>query len=971
MFCRLGKPLIGLVIALIILIIPGQAQAFFSSLQYETENQGKREIFTFNVPSGAVKPEVFLLDPTTLQVDIRGILSLPLGDFDPEQSRWVDRILIEEMSGEHMGVHMSIHLKEPFLDFRGSLGQAAADKGAPFRLEIEPAPKPQAAGPARLMEGLVLPGRHGTLLIISHTGSGFVEESMDAGPKVVRLSWQGTSLDSRWRDVIPAGLVEGISVYEFSPGQVEMEVKMHPSTEAVRFFRSSEAGTFIMELSEVAARDQYAPTRSAEAREIIRLRKSAAEKGHPRPLNRLTPIFINGSEPLEKNGQEVDESYYMDNARQAVRDHRYPKAKAYLDMLLKLFPDTVNREIVDFYQLDISALMDWKPGWRLAELETTLARYPNHFNYPRYRLMQLGLYNDSSLFENAAGLMCDANLPRNEPAVWLERGRTAMGLTRMTHTGRAQLDKAPCLSPFLPAPSDTWINYQDAVVDAARSYLQKAQELDSLNGPVGAQARFLLARLQKERGDPKGAIAILEETSSQHMSRISERPDQLMEIADLYYDQERYNEALEYYARFLNYYPHLESLAPRAILRVANARTHQGEVEAALLLYDKLEIEYPDSESASWGRIRRLQMEPQLKAFCETKGPYYRKVGQTEFIDKFCKNTRGVEELLAALEKIIAKTSIPSALAEAYLTKGALLGEADRHLEAINALNQLLTLTSRQEPVARTGKLKQKYLVAGMADALQNNRPEAAIHLAEAHGEDWRNHPDYVEAKTQLAEGLQRLGLYEHSLPLLKGSNQPGARELTRFGEAAQKGIHLGISRDADGRVHATPESARVRLDEGRRLVQQKDWEGILILLEDLPDELLNDAGKAERLRLLARAQAERGRFPQAVQSFEELLYQRPMGEGMDHFEYADVLQMWKGDAKALPIYRKVATEAENKELQALARVRIGDILQRSGDLKEARDQYRQVAESEPEKLLGQVSGENAAQLDMNMGMAN
>ncbi|MBF0448598.1 MAG: tetratricopeptide repeat protein, partial [Magnetococcales bacterium] len=91
------------------------------------------------------------------------------------------------------------------------------------------------------------------------------------------------------------------------------------------------------------------------------------------------------------------------------------------------------------------------------------------------------------------------------------------------------------------------------------------------------------------------------------------------------------------------------------------------------------------------------------------------------------------------------------------------------------------------------------------------------------------------------------------------------------------------------------------------------------------------------------------------------------IGDGKDYYWYGTVLQQWKGDAKSTAAFQRVAEEATDPEIQALARIRLGDILQRTGDFPGAKEHYLKAVELAPETAWAKISKENAAQLQMAM----
>lgn len=898
---------------LFLLAAMGQAHAFFTELKYETAELGKREILSFHVPFGAAPPRLQLLHPRQLQLTIPGLLALPANALDPDRSRWVRSFHIEEIPGGELGIRVTIGLKASNLNFRDFLGPYDPINGAVYRLEIDRPEIPTGVGQARLLEGRVWAGRDGTLFLLSHTGNGFVEHTTDLGQRVVQLHWRSAELDPSWQEILPGGLVERVLVQPFTGDRVEMELLLNDKAESVRFHRNSEGGIFIIEIN-----TQDGLGRLADVEETIRRRLEAKEAGQPMPLNRLEPVFFyRPDHEVVLDGRQVSEATYLQNAKEAERDHHFAQARAYLDALVKVFPDSPNREMIDFYKFDIARRMDWKPGWLLRELEANLARYPNSVHYSRYRLMQMSLYNLATQYDAAAAILDDPNLPKDDPAVWLERGRTYMGLAR------SRVDEAA-----------SW--------DAAEKALRQVVEATSNKGKMAAEAAFLLARQYQQRGDANAATDLLDGLTAEQVTHIAVNPEWLMEVADTYYRNHFYAKAFEYYVQFLSNYPTMEAIAPWALLRAGEASRQMGRIKEAALLFERLQKEYPDSDSSVWGSIFKLRLESDLK----------------------------VEERLAKLDKVIDAIALPDALAESLVTKAELLGEAKRYRDALKTLNHLLSLTLRSAVLKRAKFLKREYLQAGMQEALTGGRPEYAALLAEAHGLDWRYEPGFEPLRLQLAESLLRMGMKKQALPLLADLDHPATAGLTYVATTLEMGGWPPVNVRPPDAGSISAEEARVRLDEAQRLLQKQEWEGILLLLEHVPDGLFSPDEKGRQLRLLAEAEVGRGRFPHAVRHIEDLLAIRPMGDGRDQYWYGTVLQMWKGGDKALSTFQRVASEAENKEIQALARIRIGDIMQGLGDFAAARDAFAAAARLTPGTPWGKVSTENASQLDMAMEVA-
>ncbi|MEO5333205.1 MAG: tetratricopeptide repeat protein [Magnetococcus sp. YQC-5] len=988
------KRLLGVLVLLVLLAATGtphQAQAFFSKLKYSTEEQGKRDVLTFQIPTGVPRPSMKWLDSMTLQVTVPGILALPANELNLEKSKWIKSFQMNEArSGEEMGLLLLLGLKEASLNVRDSVGEYDPIDGALYRLELDAPILPSPSGPSQLLEGRVLTGRDGTLVMFAHTGSGPQEPTLDLGAHVVRLDWQGTSLGQTWRPVLPGGLAERIHAYEFK-GKVEMEINLHDSVTHVNFQRDNASGMFI---ASIRAKDGMG--RQEEAEKILAQRRQEIAKKQPQPLQRIAmPIYT--TDPDSKvvlNGKEVDERHFFDNAKKAEQDHHYAKARGYIDRLLELFPLTKNRPFLDFYKLDLARQMDWKSGWLLTELNTLMARYPNTADYPNLRLMQLQLLNQSSQFQEASSIQWDPNLPKESHQVWLERGRTAMGLVHSK-----------------VSPDENLMSGEDS--------LNKVITYTRNQGPASAEAKFLLTQLSMARGQNDNAIKMLNEMSPEQHAHIANKPERLMEIADIYYKNHHYPEAVKYYSKVLNQYPTHPSITPWAILRTAESNHQLGRVDDALRLFNRLNKDYPSSDASTWGRIFQLQLDKdrdiqerlnelgkileaialpkdQADSFMnrvkqvlvETNRHWdvkltldqlaalkkdYPKIDATVWdqipvLQK--KLEQNFKDRMAKLDKIIQEIALPEALAEAYMTKAEMLGEAGRHKEVLETLNQLLTISSRGKMVDRAKDFKRHYLQEGMAKALDAGKPEYAILLGEIFGADWRDDPAFIPSRIHLAEALMRLGLHEPALKSLEGIHTDAAKELTQLATNLARGSILNLPLKGSGKeAPNSPSMARIRLDEAARLVRKQDWEGILVLLDNIPESLFNPTDRFERFRLLAKAEAGLERFPQAVQHMEDLLFGHPMGDGVDYFWYASILHKWKGDAKALPAFKRVAQEAQNKEIQALARIRIGDILQRSGDFKMAREQFSGIDALAPSSPWSRVANENDAQLGIAQGL--
>ncbi|MEO5340440.1 MAG: hypothetical protein H7837_07990 [Magnetococcus sp. MYC-9] len=964
------------VLVLFALLLPaGEAAAFSTVLKASKEAQGNREILSFNVPPGVTRPRLELLNPQTLRLVVPGLLALPSTALDLTQSRLIDSFKVEGLRGDEIGLDITIGLKKPNLVYRDSLGKSDPVLGSPYRLELDTPVAPSGIKETRLLEGRSLAGRDGTLVILSHTGAATVETSVDLTAHVVRLYWKNGLLDTGWRAAKPEGLAERMLAYAF-PDQVEMEITLHPSVTDVRFYTDSATGLYMVELH-----DRAQIGRQADVESFIRRRKAALSSGEVQPLNRLDPAFIVSPErSIQLTGRTVDEGYFMKNAQTAAKDQKYALARGYLKKLLTLFPDTPNRQFVEFYLWDLAYQMGWKPGWLLSGLNRLLAQYPNMVHYPHYRLLQLHLMNKAGLFEDAHHLLWDPNLPKENVRVWLERGHTMAG---MAH-GHV---------------------HEPAYWQGTQQALQKVLEITGDKGDASAEAHYLLIRTahdQQGRTGDTSAIKLLDALSPEHLAYMANRPDWLMAVADIYYENRLYPQAFKYYSQFLSNYPSVQRIAPWALLRAAESSWQLGKMEEeksrqrrerfydARNLFRALREKYPKSDAAVWGQVFQLRLDE----------------GQD------------VVSRLKKINTVIKSIRLPDALSELLIVKAELQGDDKRYEDALVTLNRLLASTQEAKMVARATKLKRTYLTAGMQQDLAHARPEHAILLAELNGEELRDKPHFAQARLLLAEALLRIGLPEAAPPLLEGLNSLAAMRLQQLGHAfaagrwpevlapPETGQTVKAMREAHPAVGTgTPpveerfsaieasatskppeppaptegekeglnmepvpvEEARVRLDEASRLLDSKEWEAILRLLEKLPDTLLDTTGQEKRLRLMAKAEEGRERFPFAVQYLEDLLSGKKMEEGSDYYWYATVLQQWKGDAKALPAFKRVSEEATDKDVQAMAHIRIADIMQRAGEYAGARDHYREAERIAPNTPWAQVSKENASQLEMAM----
>jgi tetratricopeptide (TPR) repeat protein len=911
-----------LLFVLALFTLCSDASAFFTEMTYLSEEHGKRDVLTFRLPPGADPPRPALLDGMTLRVAIPGLLALPYPKFDPTQTQFVDKVAVEEIPAGEMGLFLTLALREEFLTFRDAVLDPKNPAGPLYRLEIERHLPPNPLGPTRLLEGKLLVGRDGTLVVVSYTGAGWMEKKVDFGSHRAHLVWKKAELDPGWRPVHPGGLANGVNVYAFPNDRVELEVLLHPQTHQVHFHTDSKAGTLIIEM-----RKKEGLGRSEEAKALILQRKSALESGKPLPLNRLGSVFLNGPTTVRLQEQDIDETYFYTNAKAAERDHNYARARAFLDQLFKQFPKTNNRELATFYKVDLANVMGWKPAWVLSELDAALSRYPNHDHYPEYRLLQLKLLNRAAQFENAAALLDDPNLPRDSARVQIEKARTAMGLRR-------------------------W--------DAARDALNQVLTHSHPESSDYAEGWLLLARLANLRNHPAQAAGTLDNLTRRHTTLLANKPEWLLEIADTYYKAKRYPDAVRYYAQFLVTYPKHEDLAPKALLGAAQSQRFLGDVAQAMFLFDQLEREFPKSESAIWGRIYRLQFSDLEEWFTLPLRPF----SSLAWLER----EADLETRLSDLARLRREVDLTTPIVESHVTQAVLLAKAGREQEALESLNELLTLTLNTDDVSRAKELKRLYLIQGMRSALEDGRPEYAILLGEYHGADWRSEPDFSEARLLLSEAMLQLGLADYPLEMLKQEPDPLAKEMRALGETLFKTRDIAklVMNPGD---RLSPQAARIRLAEAKRLAKKSEWVKILQLLENMPVDTLNEDEKADRLRLLAKAEAGRGRFPQAVGTLEDLLFDRPLEDGHDFYWYATLLQMWKGDVKSQPAFERVANEATDKEIKALAHIRIGNITQKNGDLAKAQEHYRTAAELVPDSTWAEVSREFQAQLQLVLEM--
>lgn len=920
--------MVALGIILGLLAFPAsRVHAFFTALSYSTADGGNRDILSFPIPPGVQKPTLSMIEPDKLLLTIPGILALPATALDVNRSKNIASFVVEPMPDRKMGLWVTIGLKEPNLNFREDRGPEDPVDGSLFQFEIDKPEKPDPAGTTlQLKEGLVLPGRDGTLLVLSHTGGTEIKRDIEKGSNpVVRLHMKSAKKADTWRPVVPGGLVENVFFSEFPEGNAELEVMLneHANTD-VFFHESAKAGYFILEVR--GSRDVG---RKRDAQQIIAVREDELDRGIVRPLNRLFPLYEPSSETVVLAGKPITEDYFWKAAREVEKDRRFAKARAYLDSLLDTFPNTPNREIIDFLKLDLARRMDWKPGWLLGELEKAMARHANSANYPQHRFLQLQLINESGHYESALSMMWDPNLPRENAALWLERARANIGLANA--------------HPSEPRYS------QDA-----ETQLQKVLALSGGKGKHAALSNYYLAGVMDIRENREATLASLDQLTPEHLAYLGMEPERIMEVADLYYKYGQYPRAFEYYAMFMDAFPTKEQAIPWVMLRAAES-SHQLSLKAeaqnkteeareryddSKRLFERLQRQYPRSDAAVWGQIFQLALER-----------------KTTF-----------KERLEKLDKVIKAVALPDALSEAYLTRAELLGGDGQYRQSIETLNHLLNMTQRMAVIRRANRLKKDLLEKGMAVALEEGRPEFASLLAQVFGRDWRKDPDFAVARVHLAEALMQMGDNKASLDILVNLDDPAAEALRQLGRTLSSAEWLPLARK-EGKLGGvmTREVARVRLSEAERLLSKNEWEAVHLLLEPLPGGLLNDRDRDQRLRLLAKSELGRGRFPHAVRNLETLLLNRPMGDGVDYYGYASVIQLWKGDDRALDSFAKVADEASDKEIRALANIRVGDILQKLGDFENAKTRYLQAAELAPETSWSRLSKENASQLEMVM----
>ncbi|MBF0134813.1 MAG: tetratricopeptide repeat protein [Magnetococcus sp. DMHC-1] len=922
----------GILLILVFLLIGCLPRTAHATMTLSVEENGRRDVFSFPLRAGLKEPSLKLLDPKTLRITIPGLRTLPYDTKKMAQSVFVEGIKVEETRDDEMGLYLTLLLKEPLLEFHGRIvGQPAnrSETAAPqppiYRLGIERPVSPVPTGPVSILGGRILPGRDGTLAIFSVTGPVTVNPSIDYGAGILKLVWAGASEAPSWHPPAPSGLIERVLDYPFAK-HVEMELSLHKNAGQAFFYAEPQAGLFVVEIREKASSGREAsaiksgdeakqvviPTREAEAQKLFTTRMEALAKGKVLPLNRLAdPVFENPPAKVILAKTPVDEAYFFDKAREYERQRNFPQARAYLTSLLEVFPQSPNQEVVRLYKLSLADHLDRQPGVILDEIESILARHPNTKHYAKLRLQQLIAFNDAEQYQNAAAIMFDPNLPKNAPEVLLERGRTYMEIER-------------------------W--------EDAEKTLRLALTMEPSSEQNKADAYFLLARLASRQAHDDQAAAILDTLAPEYAALLANRPGTLQEMADIYFNSGRFPQAYNMYIRFLDNYPRDASRAPWALLRIGDINRRMGKIKESEQTFQRLALQFPKSQAMYWQRIYKIRMDEK----------------------------RPLEERLKDLDTIIAEKPLPGALTEAEFSQALLLGEAKRFPEAMAKLNHLLVLSSRGTIIKRANLLKKNILETGMSEALESGRPEQAAALAETYGSDWRNKPDFDRARVLLAEALLRIGIPERVPPLLADNKLPEAAEFTQLLVSMKQSSEMSATSEADGSAlrKISPPAARVVLAEAGRLAKKEQWNDIMNLLENLPESVFNPDEKQRRLRLLAMAATARGRFPQAVSTLEKLLFEKPLQDGRDYYWYATILQDWQGDDKSLPAFKRVAAESTNKEVQALAHMRIGDILQRKGDLPASQKAFQEASRLDPESSWARVARENAQHLKMVQSLA-
>ncbi|MGN7610704.1 tetratricopeptide repeat protein [Magnetococcales bacterium HHB-1] len=961
------------------------AWAFHTALIFSTEPQSKKEILSFDIPSLKSKPEVSLQGPEHLRIVLPGFVSLPFGSGKKEtkqhyinSSVYFKDFNLETIPGGRPGLILNVILKQPLLFFRSHIEKQKSGKQR-FRLSVGAYPQDKIESATKLIEGRILAGQDATLVIISYTGNGWIDgldsrgsqaasrmPLVDYGNRIIRLNWPGARIAPDWKpteegrtgELIQArGLVKEALIHQFPNNQVSMEFAIHPWVEQTHFYPSPQAGLFIIELR---SREGDKKGREKEIKRLLAMRKNSIAQGVPIPLNQLDPFFIPQRENVQIDGEEFNENYFYTQALQAERDLQYAKARGYMSSMIKLFPKSPNVEFATFYKIDLAKKMpSWRPGWLLEELERGLARFPNTVNFPKYRLLQLKQFNRSGIFERAIALVNDPNLPRNNPEVLLEKGWALVGFSRQ--------------------------NSQTARWEEAESFFNQALKMDNNKGVFSALALFHLARASWERRCNRyihippviwghmrkpcslgGAVKKLNQLDPKQIDLLTDYPQWLNEIGDIYFRNRDYRRAFRYYAILLSQYGQDKRYAPHALLMAAEAqrklggwRRPQGVAlkPTSVGFLEQLLFQFPDSESAIWGRIYMVEQQEHTDALDE-KGNRIKVTPQ---------------EKLAQLDAIIKDAKSLYATSEAHFSKAQIYAETGDFHSALKSLNTMMLISERETQRNRIRRVKKDYIVQGMKDALENERPEEAVALAEAYGENWHGWPQFDEANLLMGEALIRLGLYERAQAFLKNSKIDPAPELIQLAKAMDLGATAVVVPAKNGIIKISKPAARARLDEAKKLVEKKEWEGVLVMLEKISESILTPKEKDQRLRLMATAEFQRRRYPSAFRLMERLLHEKKVEGGRDFYQYAELLMAWKGGERALPLFEKISKEAKTLEFKGFSLIRMGDIQQKRGDFESAEKNYRLAAQIGGDAAWAKVAEENAAQLKMvsDMGSGN
>ncbi|MEO5367449.1 MAG: hypothetical protein H7831_14085 [Magnetococcus sp. WYHC-3] len=903
----MGMRCLLVVLALLAGLLPASSWAFFSELRYSTEDRGRREVLQMEIPSLGQIPELSQNGPRSLLLKLPGVLALPIDALDYQATRYIDGFDVSELPGS-IGLQVIIRLKEPFLNFRDRVippktGQETTENGRngqhpTYQLLIERAVDPTGKGTTELMDSRIFPGRDATLVVFDHAGDSAVDKAVNIDARIVQLRFNKARIGDTWRLPEPAGLAEHLVAYPFPRTEtVEVEISLHSRADQVQFYRDAAAGLYIVE---IRPQDGVEGGRGSEIQTMVDARRESLAKGQAFPLSRFSPFFQLTDASVELNKEVVTEEHFWFKALHAQADHQYGKAYAYLNSFLRLFPDSPNRELVDFLRVDLAQQMGWKPGWVLSVLADAMARHPNSHFYPRYRLLEFQLLNQAGLYEAAAAFLDEPNLPKRDPRVLLEKAHTTLAVER---------------------------------TDEARDYLLRVLGSDRGDDRSRAEAALLLATLANRDHDDEAVQKYLGDMTRGQRGYLSDRPDWLLEAGTLLTGIKQYAMAIPFYGDILNQYPTDEKYAPWAILRTAQCYRWLEEPETTRELLQRLDKEWPGTEPQLWGQVLALEID----------------------------HERPLEERIAALDALIAKSPMSEGVIEAHMVKSIFLGQAQRHRDAIDSLNTLLRLTSRESVMQRADQLKRQYLEAGMQSALDRAQPEQAMVLAQIHGENWTTQAGYDAARLQLAEALMRLGMFDTVADLLKRCDAALAAPFQELLSRLQSGAPLPESLPSP----ALPALARIQVDRALNAQSRSAWTEVLSLLTELDPALLGQEDSHKRLRAIARAQAGLRRYPQAANAMEKLLEGIDMGSGADMYWYAMLQQVWKGDDKADAIYAKVAEEGSDKEIQALAHLRIGDILQRKGDNAAAQRRYAQARDLVPASTWGAISQENVSQLDL------